>query len=439
MWNLISKLSKMKHTYIVLLALLPICRLAAQESKATTGVFALMNARMETISHGVVTGNLIIRDGKIAAMGPDAAAPAGAQVIDCSGKTIYPGFIDGGTRVGLAEITSIDVTQDFQEVGDLTPQVKALTAVNPNSVIIPVTRVSGITTLITAPRGGIFSGAAALIHLHGYTPDQMYAGYQAACLNFPSSARRGSFDSRSEEDLKKEQEKRLKRLNEIWDEALLYAKLDSAHRAGGPAPSYYPEMAALLPVVKGEIPLMIEVNAAADILSALDWVQARKLKAILTGVAEGWRVADKIAAAGVPVIAGPVLALPTRESDRYDIPYRNPGLLLKAGVKVALRSNQNENTRNLPFHAGFAAAHGMGREAALRAITLTPAEIFGLADRIGSLDVGKEANLFVANGDPFEPATQVSQVFIRGWLMPADTRQTRLYDEFLQRSPGAER
>jgi imidazolonepropionase-like amidohydrolase len=157
---------------------------------------------------------------------------------------------------------------------------------------------------------------------------------------------------------------------------------------------------------------------------------------IFTGVAEGWRVADEIAAAGIPVITGPVLSLPTRQSDRYDRAYTNAAMLHKAGVKVALRTNDAENVRNLPFNAGFAAAYGMGKEAALKAVTIVPAEIFGLADEVGSLEKGKLANLFVTDGDPFEPKTQVKHLFISGYNVPLDSRHIRLYNEFLEREPG---
>ena len=215
----------------------------------------------------------------------------------------------------------------------------------------------------------------------------------------------------------------------------MYAQIDSA--TTGKA-DYNPEMAALLPVYQGEGTAMIEVNKESDILNALRWIKEKKIKAILTGVAEGWRVADSIALHGIPVITGPILATPTRESDRYDQAYKNAGLMQQAGVKVAIRTNETENTRNLPFNAGFAAAYGMGKEEALKAITIVPAEIFGVADQIGSIEAGKKANLFISNGDPFEPATEIKYLFINGWNVPLESRQTLLYDEFLQRSPGVD-
>jgi len=190
-------------------------------------------------------------------------------------------------------------------------------------------------------------------------------------------------------------------------------------------------------VVRGEQILMIEVNAAKDIQAALKWVSDRKIKrVVLSGVSEGWRVADEIAKAKIPVIAGPVIAIPTRDYDRYDQIYANPGHMKKAGVKVAIRTSDIENVRNLPYHAGFAAAYGMTKEEALRAITIAPAEIFGVQDKLGSLEKGKNATLFVCDGDPLETKTQIKHVFIDGWMIPMVSRQTLLYDEFLKREPG---
>ncbi|MEM7655326.1 MAG: amidohydrolase family protein [Bacteroidota bacterium] len=412
----------------------------AQVAKGSSGTFALTNATIETVTNGTQSGTLVIQDGKITAIGESVSVPEGATTIDCSGLTIYPGMIDGGTRLGLSEVGSVSLTQDYSEVGDITPQMKALTAVNPNSVSIPVTRVSGVTTALAVPSGGIFPGTAVLIHLHGYTPAQMFGGYDGIVLRFPVSGRRSRFDRRSEEDIKKAKEKALERLNDTWEKAILYAKIADQHAAGkGEAPAYNPEMAALAPATQGKTSVLIEVNAVADIRSAIEWVEKNKVKAVFTGVAEGWRAAKELAEAKIPVITGPVLSTPTRAADQYDRPYANAGLMHKAGVKVAIRTNDAENVRNLPFNAGFAATYGMGKEAALRAITIVPAEIFGLEEQIGSLEVGKVANLFVADGDPFEPKTQIRHLFIRGWDIPLDSRHIQLYQEFLERSPGVER
>jgi imidazolonepropionase-like amidohydrolase len=415
-----------------------VLQIAAQNPKAKYGTFALTNATIETVTKGTINnGTVVISNGKITAVGANATIPQGADVIDCKGQYIYPGMIDGGTNVGLSEIGSDARTQDYNELGDVIPQMKALTAVNPNAVAIPITRVSGVTTALASPSGDLFAGTAALINLHGYTPEQMYAGFEGVVLNFPQTGRRGFFDRRTDEDIKKATETAMKKINEVWERAVQYHKIDSATK--GKSAGYYPEMQALLPVVRGEVALLIEANGEKEIQSALKWVKEKKVtKVILTGVAEGWRVADEIAKAKIPVLVGPVLEIPTRDYDRYDQSYTNPSLLVKAGVKVAIRSNEtsNQNYRNLPYHAGFAVAYGMDKMEALKAITIVPAEIFGVADKLGSIEVGKSANLFVCDGDPFETKTQIKNVFIEGWQMPMVSRQTQLYDEFLKRDPG---
>jgi imidazolonepropionase-like amidohydrolase len=333
------------------------------------------------------------------------------------------------------EFGQVDQASDEQDAGQLIPQMRAITAVNPNTPIIPVTRVSGVTTVIVYPGGGLMPGTASLMNLHGYVPDQMYAGFDGVVVNFPNTGRRGFFDRRTDDEIKKAVEKNLTLLSDTWDKAVQYHKIDSATK--GKSSEYYPELQALLPAVRGEKAVMIEANAAKDITAALKWIKDKHIKKpILTGVAEGWRVADQIAKAGVPVVTGPVLAIPSRDYDRYDKAYANPGLMKKAGVKVALRTTDTENVRNLFYNAGFAAAYGMGKEEALKSITITSAEIFGVADKLGSLEKGKSATLFICDGDPFETKTQVKHVFIDGWQMPMTTRQTDLYEEFLKREPG---
>jgi imidazolonepropionase-like amidohydrolase len=410
----------------------------AQNPKGKYGSFALTNATIETVTKGTVTnGTVLISNGKITAVGTNVTIPEGTEVIDCKGLTVYPGMIDSGTNLGLSEVGSDPRTTDYNELGEIVPQMKALTAVNPNATAIPVTRVSGVTTALSSPSGGLFPGTAALINLHGYTPEQMFAGFEGVVLDFPNSGRRGFFDRRTDEEVKKATENAFKNLNEVWERAVQYHKVDSATQ--GKNAGYYPEMQALLPVVRGERTLLIEVNAAKDITAALKWVKEKKIaKVVLTGVAEGWRVADQIAKSKIPVITGGILEMPTREYDRYDQAYANAGLLRKAGIKVAIRSEErgNQNFRNLPYHAGFAVAYGMDKTEAMKAITIVPAEIFGVADKLGSLEIGKSATLFVCDGDPFETKTQIKQVFIDGWQIPMQSRQTLLYDEFLKREPG---
>ena len=428
-----------KIIYTLILAVLNFGLIQAQSAKADSGNFALTNATVHTVTNGILeNATVLIKDGKISAVGSNLSYGQDFQVIDATGKHVYPGMIDGGTRLGLSEVGSVSLTQDYNEVGEIIPHMEALTAVNPNSALIPVTRVSGVTTVLTAPSGGLFPGTAALINLHGYTPQQMYAGFSAPVMNFPASGKRGRWDRRSDEEIKKASEEAMKKLNSVWEKVEQYHRIDSARAAGSTSVEldYYPEMQALLPVYRKEVPLLIEVNRANDIKKAIEWVQEKDIKAIFTGVSEGFRVAEEIAQANIPVIAGPTLSTPSKDYDRYDKPYANPGLLKDAGVKVAIRTMETENVRNLPYNAGFAAAYGMTKEEALKAITIVPAELFNVADKLGSIEEGKQATLFVTTGDPFETSTNVEHVFIKGWKIPMESRHIQLYEEFLERRPG---
>ena len=424
-----------KHIYSIIAILLSLnTSFGQQVSKSERGTFLLKNATIHTITKGTFVGDVMIDNGKISQVGTIDQAPAGSTTIELTGKHVYPGMIDGGTRLGLGEIEAVSLTNDFNELGDFVPHMQALTAVNPNSVSIPVTRTNGVTTVIANPSGGLFPGTAALINLHGYTPERMYAGFKGVILNFPKSSKRGRWDRRTKDEIKKDKVKAITKLNAIWDKAELYTKIDSGAVANSKTRvDYNPQMNALQPVVKHEVPLMINVNKKGDILSAIEWVKERNVKAIFCGVAEGYLVADELAEANIPVITGPTLSVPGRDYARYDVVYKNPGVMQKAGVKVALKTDENENTRNLPFNAGFAAAYGMGTEEALKAVTIVPAEIFGVADQYGSIEAGKVANLFVTDGDPFETKTTVEYLFIDGYKVPIESRHTLLYDEFLER------
>jgi len=431
----------MKYLYLNIIALFLCSQLTAQiTQKAAYGNFLISNATIVSVTNGTFVGSITVQDGIITGVYKDDAkanVEGGVTTIDGKGMYVYPGMIDGGTHIGLGEIGAVSLTQDYNELGDFIPHMQALTAVNPSSVNIPVNRVAGVTTALACPEGGLFPGTAALIHLHGYTPEQMYAGFKAPMLNFPASGKRGRWDRRSDEDRKKEEEKANKKLNDIWSKAKQYAKIDSLATAKNKKKtSYNPQMDALMPVVRGEMSLIVVVNKDKDILAAIKWVEEQKVKAIFMGVAEGWRVAEEIAKANIPVIVGPVLDNPRRASDPFAINYENPGILSKAGVKVAIRTNETENVRNLPYNAGFAATYGMGIEEALKAVTINTAEIFGLGDKLGSIEKGKIANLIICSGDPFETKTNVKHVFINGWNIPMESRQTLLYDEFLERSPG---
>ena len=427
----------MRYLYIFSFILLASFCFGQQVQKPESGIFLLKGGKIQTLDQGQVQADVLIMDGRIKEIHNDISHP-GAKLIDCTDHVIYPGMIDGGTRLGLAEIGSISLTQDHGEIGNFAPHLDALTAVNPSSVNIPVTRVNGVTTSLAVPSRGRFPGTAALIDLHGYTPEQMYAGFKGVVLNFPSTGRRGSWDRRSDEDIQKADKKAKKELNDFWKQAELRKDIINHPDAEEDAIDYNPQLDALVSVINKETTLLLEVNRKSDILTALKWIREKDINVIFTGVSEGYLVADSLAHYNIDVITGPVLNNPGRSSDRYDVAYANASVMQKAGIKVALRTNESENVRNLPFNAGFAATYGMGYEEALKAVTINPAEIFGIDKDYGSIEQGKVANLFVADGDPFETKTKIKYLFIRGWNIPMESRHTLLYDEYLKRSPGIE-
>ena len=400
--------------------------------KGEYGSFLLENAEIHTVTNGVVKGSVLIKDGKIIDVGTITNA-GDAQRIDCKGKRIYPGFIDSGTTLGLNEIGAVSLTRDANEIGDFTPQMKALTAVNPNSVLIPVTRVNGVTTVLTTPTGGTFPGTAALIDLLGYTPKQMSTGFQAIMINYPNTGKRGWWDKRKPEDIKKDAEKAVKKLNEFWEKGQSYSKI---YKSAGNEVEYNPELESMRAAVDGNMKVIVNCNSKDDILSAIKWIKKMKIDGVLAGVREGYMVADSIAASKIPVITGPILSMPSRASEAYDTAYKNAGVMHKAGVLVAIQTSENENVRNLLYNAGFAATYGLGTEDAVKAITINAAKIFGVESTHGSIEAGKSANLFICDGDPFETKTTIEQVFINGWKIPMESRHTLLYDEFLKRNPG---
>lgn len=405
---------------------------AQMVGKGEYGKFLLENAEIHTVTNGVIKGSILIENGKIVEVG-EVSNPGDAKKIDCTGKRIYPGFIDSGTTLGLNEIGAVSLTQDANELGEFTPQMKALTAVNPNSVLIPVTRVSGVTTVLSNPTGGIFPGTAVVIDLWGYTPKQMSTSCQPLMINYPNTGKRGWWDRRSPEDIKKDAEKAIKKLDDYWEKAVQYEKIYSM---AGDDVEYNPELEAMRSAVQGKSKVIVSCNSKDDILNAIKWIKEKKVDGILSGVREGYMIADSIAASGIPVITGPILSLPSRSSEAYDSAYKNASVMQKAGVLVAIKTDENENTRNLLYNAGFAATYGLGTEEAVKAITINPAKIFGLEETHGSIEKGKTANLFICDGDPFETKTTIIQVFIDGWKIPMESRHTLLYDEFLKRNPG---
>jgi imidazolonepropionase-like amidohydrolase len=414
--------------------------LAAGSGLAADAVTAITGARIVTVSGPVIEkGTIVISGGKIAALGADVAAPAGATVIDGTGRTVYPGLIDGLTTLGLTEIGSVSGSVDVAETGDVNPHAKAWVAVNPHSDLLPVARANGVTAALAAPTGGLVSGQSALLRMSGSTPDEltlktpvgMHVVYPTGRPPFDISRlfeepELKTFEER-QKDKKKNVEKDLRRLANLVEEARAYGEVLRAGRAKPDLP-----LQSMVPVARGEVPLVVRADAEDEIRGAVAFAAERSLKLIVAGGLEAWRCADLLKQHDVAVLLN-VERLPRRESDRYDAAYANPAKLHAAGVRFAIVSDDASQSRNLPYEAAMARAYGLPADAALRAITLSPAEIFGVADRMGSLAVGKDADLFLATGDIMDHRVSVTHVFIEGVAQSLETRHTRLYEQFKSR------
>lgn len=419
----------------VLLTALPPDRLTAQApaNGPAPAAYAIRNATIVTVAgERIPTGTVVIRGGKIEAVGASVAVPADATAIDGTGLFVYPGMIDSGTRLGLTEISSVPGGEDTQELGDFNPHNLTLSAVNPHSELIPVTRVNGVTTVITAARGGLVSGQAALMDLLGWTPQEMGVLPRAAMvMTYPRvGAGGGGFgggfgQQRPAAEQREAMDRQVRQLRGYFGDAKAYADI----KARGGTVKADLAMEAMVPVVRGELPVVFDVETADQIRGVLSLADSFGIKVILRGARESWRLADTLAARKVPVIVGPTTSAPGAE-DPYDMVYAYPGVLARAGVKIAFQSADAANVRNLPYQAALATAYGLDPDAALRALTLAPAQIWGVADRYGSVEAGKVANLIVTTGDPLDVRTVVRHLFIRGQLVPLTDRHTKLYEQF---------
>ena len=403
--------------------------------------YAIRNAAIYPVTSApVANGTIVFSNGVITAIGANAAVPADAIVIDGTGLSVYPGLIDSGTTVGLTEISSVAGTVDTAELGDLNPNARAEVALNPHSNLIPVTRVNGITTVLTDPEGGIVSGQSALIDLAGWTPREMVLKASAAMhIRFPR-IRSGSLDEEPQEEEAAKEEKKtytrnVDKLRDLFRDARGYAKARAAREKDAAVRRYDRDvmLEALVPVIEGREPVVMHANLEVDIRAAIKFADEVKVKMILAEGQDVARVIPELKQRNIPVILGPILDIPQREDDPYDLIFTNARTLYDAGIRFAIQSHEDHNARNLPYHAAACAAFGLPKDVALKAVTIYPAEIFGVADKVGSLEVGKVANIIVTDGDPLEIVTNVRRLFIRGEDISLDTRQKELYEKFRAR------
>jgi imidazolonepropionase-like amidohydrolase len=436
-------------------ALLMLALFGARAGNAQTSAaadIAITHAKIFTlVGPPIEDGTVVIHEGKIAAVGAGVPIPAGAQVIDAKGLQVYPGLFDPVTQMGLSEIGAVNATVDTTETGSFNPDVTAATAILPSSAHIPVTRASGITEVIAAPSSGGFDsrnatnligGQASAINLAGWTAEEMLINKRAAMVvDWPGIETR-SFDlstftnkEKSFADAKKEYDKQVTELADYIEQARHYAQ--ALQSPGSPGFQRDVKLEAMAPVIRGDIPLLVFADKARQIRDAVEFCEKQKLKIILAGGTEAWKEKDLLRSKSVPVILRPTLGEPPEEDDAYDRLLTQPEELRAAGIKIAFGSFDNSFARRLGQNAANAVAHGLPYEEGLKAVTLYPAQMFGLDAQLGTVETGKLANLIVTNGDPLDVTTDVRYLFIKGQLTSTDNKQKALYEKYMNRPKAA--
>ncbi len=420
------------------------------------GIFALLGANVHPVTGPEIRGGtLILADGKVAAVGPAGIPiPPMAQTIELSGLDIWPGMVDGGSTLGLFEVGSLGETQDFSDSAQFQPELRSSIALRADSEHIPVTRANGVLTTFVQPSGGVISGQGCLIDLRGWVPrDLVVADGVALNVTIPSYIPRNPEGRRfgqgrpgtgpgaggAATDPNERRKERLDHIKEFFRKALAYdAVVKGARQHGETPPEPDPRLAAMVPYARGEKLVIFHAENQVEILDALKMAKELKLKAVISGAAEAWKVVEALEKAKVPVLLSGSLHLPRREFDPYDSIYATAAKLHAAGVPFAIRSQSggsSEGTalRNLPYEAATAVAFGLPEDVAVQSVTIAPARILGVADQLGSIEPGKRANLVITAGHLLQPTTSVLALFIDGEPIRPESRHTQLYAKYRRR------
>ncbi len=404
---------------------------------ASAQTIAITGGKVYPVSGPVIeNGTVVITNGKISAVGANVPIPAGAQRIDATGKIVTPGFVDASTQLGVQEVAAVNDTRDMSARGkdNIAAAFTVWEGLNPNSVLLAPARKEGVTTVVVVPTGGLVSGQAALVDVVPGTMTDMVIKAPVAMVAVVGDPLSVGLASRGEV---------IGKLRELLEDTRFFqTHRDAFDRAQTrPFAASRLDLQAMIPVVEGKLPLLVTVNRASDIDAAMRLARDYGVKLMISSGAEAWMMADKLAGARIPVLTGAMNNIPDGFADLGQR-QENAGLLRKAGVAVALIGNAGGgdeeafNVRNVKQEAGNAVSYGMTWDDALRAVTLAPAEIFGAADRVGSLAPGKEGNVVVWSGDPFEFTTRAEHVFVRGREYHDRTRQDLLIERY-RNLPGA--
>lgn len=417
-----------------------------QNQTGRAGTFAIVGARIVTVSGATIeNGTVIIQNGKIAAVGANVSVPAGTDRIDGKGLSVFPGMIDAGTNLGLAEIgQGVNASVDVSETGTMNANAKAIKGINPHSSHVNVTRVNGITTVMSYPTGGLIAGQGAVVNLNGSTQDEMAVVREfGLVINFPRIATFGGFGGGfgggppvEFSEAVKRRDTQLDELKKMFRtvESYLRAKDAYARDKALPYPATDQRYEAMAPYIRGLRPVIFTAERERDIRGVAKFVAEMKLKGIIVGGQEAWKVADELKKNSISVIYTNIFALPVLEDNPYDSLFDAPSKMQAAGLKFCISTGDGgAEVRDLPYQAGVAGAFGLSKEDALKSVTLYAADILGVADRMGSIDVGKVANIVVTDGDILQPTTNIKYLFINGRLLPLTSRHTELFDSFKDR------
>jgi len=435
-----TELAKMKILLVLVCCLIVPVGLLAE-------TLAVQGGTVHPVSAEPYVGNVVMTDGVITAAGPDAQVPADSQIIDASGLHVYPGMIDAMSQLGLIEVGAVPATDDQAEMGLYNPHLQAATAIHPASELIPVARANGITHTMVTPQvdDGVIAGQAALVNLDGWTVEEMAIDPSVAMvIQWPEIVTRRfdfatfSMKESAFKEAKEKAEEKQKELREWFEAAQHYQQ---AIDAGSTRLDSDLRLAALARCLAGEKPIIVQADAQRDIEAAVEFTESLGLRMILAGGRDAWKVKELLAEKGIPVILGIVQSLPREDDDPYDIPFRNPGELASAGVKIAFASGAGggfgpggpHSSRTTPYEAATAVAFGLSEDDALMALTLWPAEFLGVGDRLGSIETGKMGNLIVTDGNPLEITTQVRNLVIAGREVSTDNQHRELYEKYRAR------
>ena len=400
----------------------------------------LMNATIHPVStEEIQRGAILFDKGIITAIGRSVTnLPDNTETIDLEGKHIYPGMIAASSVIGLTEIGAVAVTRDFSELGEVNPNVRAEVAYHPDSEIIPVTRSNGVLLAQSCPTGGLISGTSSVMMLDGWTWETSTLKAPVGLhINWPNmGAVRSRYSRITEEEAVKRREKALKKLDVVFEEARRYfVAKEAADKSGKIKLNTDLRWEAMLPVLRGEVPVFMHASEVRQIESAVEWANRQNVKMVIVGGYDAWRVADLLKKYEIPVIYETVNSLPRRRWEDFDTPFTGPAKLHEAGVQycISMGTGGASNHRNTPYEASKAASYGLPKNEALKSVTLYAAEILGIADKVGSLEKGKDATLMITDGDPLEITTQVEQVYIQGKKIDMSDRHKVLYDKYKEK------